>query len=62
MGCEPRFAAKQNELSSRVGFSQVPFNRLTVLDGQTPDDFRNAAALTGFGQIKRPLNGRPPRH
>jgi hypothetical protein len=57
VGCEPGFAAKQDELSPGIGLSQMRFERLSVLDRQMADDFRNAAALTGLRQIKRSVNG-----
>lgn len=63
MGCEPRIAAKEDELSSRVGLTQVRLDGFSILQRQTADDFRNAAALTGSGEITciAPLLAEQPR-
>jgi hypothetical protein len=55
-GSEPRFATQQDELSSRIVLGQMLFDRLPILRRQATDDFGYAAALTGPGQIKCPLN------
>ena len=62
MGCEPCIAAEQDKFSSHGRFSQMSFDGFSVLRGQTADDFGNAAALTRFGQFKRPSDGRSLRH
>ena len=56
MGCEPRFAAEQNEPPSGIVLRPMRFDRLSLFNRQAADDFRNTATLTGFGQINRPLN------
>jgi hypothetical protein len=44
--CKPSLAANQDELSPGVGLSQIIFDWLSILNRQTSDDFRHAAALT----------------
>ena len=61
VGGKPSIATEQDELSARTGLGELRFHRLPVLDRQAADDLRNAAALTGFGQIKRPINCRSHR-
>src|SRR4051812_1203725 len=62
VSCEPRIAAEQDELASRGRLGQMTFDGFPVVRLQTADDFRDAAALTGSGQLKRPVDGRCIRH
>ena len=55
---EPGVAAEQDQLTPRIRLGEVRFDRGAILRGQAPDDFRNAAVLTGFGQFKRAINCR----
>src|SRR5207237_8123453 len=59
---EPRIAAEQDEFSSRVRLGQMGFHGFAVVRRQMADDFRHAAALTGFGQLECPVDRRLLRH
>ena len=52
LGCEPGFAADEDQLSSRFGLKQVGFDGRPVLGGQAAEDFGDAAVLAGPGQLE----------
>ena len=62
VGRQPRIAANQNEFASGSRRTQVGFHGFPIMHRQSPDDFRNAAALTGSSQRKGLLDRRCLRH
>jgi hypothetical protein len=52
LGRQPGIAAEKNQLSARIGLSQVRFENRPVLSREMAQDFSYASVLTRFGQFE----------
>ena len=58
LGRQPGVAAEQDQLPPSIGLGKMRFENGPVRGREVPKYFRNAAVLTRFGQLKRPIDCR----